>query len=52
MKQLFLVLFFVSGIFASVIKAPITSVDENNTLTIEIDKIDVGMSGFVYNMLD
>ncbi len=52
MKQLFLVLLFVSGVFASVIKTPILSVDDNETLTIQIDKIDVGMSGFAYKMLD
>ncbi len=52
MKQFFLVLLIVSGVFASVIQVPIDSVNDDQTLTIKIDKIDVGMSGFVYKMLN
>ena len=53
MKQIVLILFFVSCVFGSVIKSPVVSVDEHNqTLSIKIDKVDVGMSGFVYKLLN
>lgn len=52
MRHIFLILIFVSGVFASVIKSPITSIDaSNNTATIKIEKIDVGMSGFIVHKL-
>jgi len=48
MKYTILLIFFVSQIFASVIKSPIIAVDNNKgTATIEINHIDVGVSGFV-----
>jgi len=48
MKYIFLVLFLVLQVFAGVVKSPIISVDEQNSqATIKIDKIDVGISGFI-----
>jgi hypothetical protein len=48
MKYTILLIFMVSEIFASVIKAPIVSVNnEKEIATIEINYIDVGVSGFV-----
>ena len=48
MKYIFVLLFLVSGLFGSVIKSKVVSIDEQNkTLTINIKKINVGMSGFV-----
>ncbi len=50
MKYIFLVMFLVLQSFAGVVKSPIVSVDEKNSqATIEIDKIDVGMSGFIFH---
>jgi len=41
-------MFLVLQTFAGVVKSPIVSVDEQNSqATIKIDKIDVGMSGFI-----
>jgi len=52
MKYILLSIVFVVSIFASVVKSPLVSVDiKNNIATIEIDKIDVGMSGFVVHKL-
>ncbi len=48
MKYIFVLLFLVSGLFASMVKSKVVSIDEQNkTLTINIKKINVGMSGFV-----
>ncbi len=42
----------VSGLFASLVRSPIVSVDlKNDIATISIDKIDVGMSGFITHKL-
>ena len=42
----------VSGLFASLVKSPLKSVDlENEIATIKIAKIDVGMSGFIVHSL-
>lgn len=50
MKYIFLVMFLVLQTFAGVVKSPIISVDEKNSqATIEIDRIDVGMSGFIFH---
>ncbi|MEA2100545.1 MAG: plasminogen-binding N-terminal domain-containing protein [Campylobacterota bacterium] len=52
MKFIVLCLIFVSGMFASVVKSPLISVDnENNIATIKIENIDVGMSGFIVHKL-
>lgn len=52
MKYIFLVLVLVLQSFAGVVKSPIVSVDEKNSqATIEIDKIDVGISGFIFHKL-
>jgi DNA polymerase II large subunit len=48
MKYIILVLVLVLQLVAGVVKSPLISVDEqNNVATIKIDKIDVGMSGFI-----
>lgn len=48
MKYIFLVLVLALELSAGVVKSPIISVDEQNDIaTIKIDKIDIGMSGFI-----
>jgi hypothetical protein len=48
MRYIVLFLVFVLNIFASVVQVPVKSVDESSsTVTVEIDNIDVGMSGFI-----
>jgi len=48
MKYTILLMFIVSQIFASVIKAPILSVDnKKEQATISVDHIDVGVAGFM-----
>jgi len=48
MKYIFLVTILAFELFAAVIKVPVLSVDsQNNTVKIKIDKIDIGVSGFV-----
>ncbi|QOP45022.1 plasminogen-binding N-terminal domain-containing protein [Sulfurimonas paralvinellae] len=48
MKYTILLILMVSQMFASVIKAPILSVDnEKEQATISVDHIDIGVSGFV-----
>ncbi|MEA1955814.1 MAG: plasminogen-binding N-terminal domain-containing protein [Campylobacterota bacterium] len=52
MRYIVLFLIFVSQIIASVVNAPLKSVDElNNIATIEINKIDVGISGFIIHKI-
>lgn len=52
MKYAILILIFVSGLFANIVKAPIVSVNETeNIATVKVEKIDVGMSGFVMHTL-
>ena len=52
MKYVFLLLVMVFGLNAGVIKAPIVSVDEDQEIaTINIPKIDVGMSGFISHQI-
>jgi hypothetical protein len=46
-------MFLLSSVYGSVLKSTVLSVDhEENVATIKIDKIDVGMSGFVVHKLD
>lgn len=53
MKKIVLLLILISGLFASVIKSPIISIDsDTKTVKINIDRIDVGMSGFIVHKLD
>jgi len=53
MKKLIILVMLVSALFANVVKSPIVSVDEKNSMaTIQIDKADIGMSGFVVHKLD
>lgn len=48
MKHIFLIFFIVVGVYGSVIKSQIIGVNKDETeATISIDKIDVGVSGFV-----
>ncbi len=48
MKQILLLTILAFGLFGAVIKSPVTAIDsEHKTVTINIDKIDVGVSGFV-----
>ena len=50
MKYIFLVFILVSQLFSSVVKSPVLSVNKDQTkATIKVDKIDVGMSGFIYH---
>lgn len=53
MKYIFTLMFLLSSVYGSVLKSTILSVDhEQNIATIKVDKIDVGMSGFVVHKLD
>jgi hypothetical protein len=48
MKYIVLILVLALELMAGVVKSPIVSVNlDDNTATIEIDKIDVGMNGFI-----
>jgi len=52
MKYIILSLILAFELVASVVKSPIVSLDEkNDIITIEIDKIDVGMSGFIVHSI-
>jgi hypothetical protein len=54
MKYIVLIFVLVLQLKAGVVESPLVSVDEqNNVATIKIDKIDVGMSGFIaHNISD
>jgi len=53
MKYIFLVLILVLELFGAVVKSPVMNINEDETqATIKIDKIDVGMSGFVVHKID
>ncbi len=53
MKRIVLLLLLVLELVASVIKSPVLTIDEKSQeATIEIDKIDVGMSGFIVHSLE
>jgi hypothetical protein len=53
MKYIFISLLLISSIYGSVLKSSIQDVDnENETATIKIERIDVGMSGFVVHHFD
>ena len=53
MKQIVLFLLLISQIFASVITSSVKTVDEfSNSATIEIEKVDIGMSGFIIHKID
>lgn len=52
MKYILTLLFITLNLFGGVIRTPILSIDrENQTVTIEIDKIDIGMSGFAVHAI-
>ena len=52
MKHIFLIFFIIVGVYGSVIKSPIISVNKDETeATISIDKIDIGVSGFVVHAI-
>ncbi len=51
-KFIFLLFIFVSALFATVVKSPITSVNEDaDEATLKIERVDVGMSGFIVHKL-
>jgi hypothetical protein len=50
MKYIFICLFLLVELFGAGIKAPIVAVEEQR-VTVEIDKIDVGVSGFIIHEL-
>jgi len=53
MKYIFLMLILVLELFGAVVKSPVVNINEDETqVTIKIDKIDVGMSGFVVHKID
>ncbi|WP_457747018.1 plasminogen-binding N-terminal domain-containing protein [Sulfurimonas sp.] len=53
MKLIFLLTLITFELMGSLIKVPVSAIDnENNTLTIKIDKIDVGVSGFVVHHIN
>ena len=50
MKFVFLLFILISQLFGSLIKAPIVDVNNDESMaTIKVDKVDLGMSGFVYH---
>lgn len=52
MKYIFLILVLGFELFGAVIKSPVVSVNENETeVTIKIEKINVGMSGFIVHKI-
>ncbi len=52
MKFIILCMMFISTLIGSPIKSPVVSVDiDKNIVTINVDKIDVGMSGFIFHPL-
>ena len=52
MKYIVLAFLLSLQLMAGVVKSPLVSVDEENSVaTIEIDKIDVGMSGFIVHTI-
>jgi len=53
MKYIFLILILGFELFGAVLKSPVVSVDEDETeITIKIDKIDIGMSGWVVHKIN
>jgi len=52
MKHILLLMMLTLGVMASVIKLPVQSVDENNnTVSVNISHIDIGMSGFIVHKI-
>ncbi|MCK9472707.1 plasminogen-binding N-terminal domain-containing protein [Sulfurimonas sp.] len=53
MKYLFLFVILALELFGVVVKSPVVSIDEGaKEVTIEIEKIDVGVSGFIVHNID
>jgi len=53
MKQIVLFLLLISQIFASLVTSSVKTVDKlNGSVTIDIDKVDVGISGFIVHEID
>lgn len=53
MKYIFVLLFLFTSLFGSVVKSKVASIDEEaNTISIHIEKVDVGMSGFIVHKLN
>jgi len=52
MKYIFVLLFLVVELFSAIVKTPIIDVDKDEkNVKIKIDKIDVGMSGFIVHRI-
>ena len=52
MKYTLLLFLFAFELFAAIIKAPVLTVDnENSTLTIKVNQVDVGVSGFAIHSI-
>ena len=52
MKHIILLFIFTISLFAGVIKTPILTLDNaNNIATIKVDRIDIGVSGFIVHRL-
>jgi len=52
MKYILLLMLVAFELFAGIIKSPVLSVDEKNeTLTINVKKVDIGMSGFAVHTI-
>ena len=52
MKKIYIFLALSVWLSAGIIKTPIVSLEDNTTAIVAIDKIDVGMSGFVLHEID
>ncbi len=53
MKKILLFLVLVIELFGGIIKVPLLSIDkENETVSVRVDKIDVGISGFISHKID
>ncbi|QSZ40893.1 hypothetical protein GJV85_01780 [Sulfurimonas aquatica] len=50
MKYIFILIMLTFELFSAVVKAPILSLNED-IITIEVDRVDVGMSGFVVHKI-
>ena len=52
MRYIVLILILTAGLIGGIVKSPIISIDKkNDTATIKIGKIDVGMSGFIVHSI-
>ncbi|MDQ1268407.1 MAG: hypothetical protein QG560_1050, partial [Campylobacterota bacterium] len=53
MKQIFLFFIIALELFGAVVESPVKAINDNATeVTIEVEKIDVGVSGFIVHEID